>query len=92
MDLDREHYINSVNLNIDTDFPYLVLNVVGGNAFPRNTGTEGKYRPASYAKNPPLHRKTLCGRYYIGRSGHERQYQQIGMFPLFQTEYEYHTL
>ncbi len=38
MDLDREHYINSVNLNIDTDFPYLVLNVVGGNAFPRNPG------------------------------------------------------
>ena len=238
MDLDREHYINSVNLNIDTDFPYLVLNVVGGNAFPRNPGFgvmhwhedlqfilvldgtievrtldtsvlicagEGLFinknvvhdvrRPRNchynsflfpayflefYAGSPAKdfvdsvtandrlafihfttaldwHReiiaqlkqlvqiekkqssaayfyvyevlvrlsllwlvmrkhvalpqeqresivrlrmqkilrfieKTLCGRYYIGRSGHERQYQQIGMFPLFQTEYEYHTL
>ncbi len=26
MDSDREHYINSVNLNIDTDFPYLQRN------------------------------------------------------------------
>ena len=38
MDLDREHYINSVNLNIDTDFPYLVLDVINDNSFPRNPG------------------------------------------------------
>ena len=36
MDLDREQYINSVNLNIDTDFPYLVLDVINDNSFPRN--------------------------------------------------------
>lgn len=38
MDLDREQYINSVNLNIDTDFPYLVLDVINDNSFPRNPG------------------------------------------------------
>ncbi len=38
MDLDRGSYINSVNLNIDTDFPYLVLDVADGSAYPRNPG------------------------------------------------------
>lgn len=38
MDFDREQYINSVNLNIDTNFPYLVLDVINDNAFPRNPG------------------------------------------------------
>ena len=31
-------YINSVNLNKDTNFPYLVLNVFNGNSYPRNPG------------------------------------------------------
>lgn len=31
-------YINSVNLNQNTNFPYLVLNVVNGNSYPRNPG------------------------------------------------------
>ena len=31
-------YINSVNLNQNTDFPYLVLNVVGDESYPRNPG------------------------------------------------------
>ncbi|MBP3366157.1 MAG: helix-turn-helix transcriptional regulator [Treponema sp.] len=30
--------INSVNLYSDTDFPYLVLNVMGRNSYPRNAG------------------------------------------------------
>ncbi len=38
MDSNRENYINSVNLNIDTDFPYLVLDVVNDNSYPRNPG------------------------------------------------------
>ena len=38
MDLEKENYINSVNLNIDTDFPYLVLDVEGDKACPRNPG------------------------------------------------------
>lgn len=38
MALDREQYINSVNLNIDTDFPYLVLDVINDDSFPRNPG------------------------------------------------------
>lgn len=38
MDLKRENYINSINLNIDTDFPYLVLDVTGKNSYPRNPG------------------------------------------------------
>lgn len=36
--MNREHYINSVNLNQNTDFPYLVLNVYNGNSYPRNPG------------------------------------------------------
>lgn len=34
----KENYINSINLNIDTDFPYLVLDVIGKNSYPRNPG------------------------------------------------------
>lgn len=36
--MDKEQYINSVNLNAGSDFPYLVLNVIGGNSYPRNSG------------------------------------------------------
>lgn len=36
--MERDNYINSVNLNIDTDFPYLVLDVIGENSYPRNPG------------------------------------------------------
>lgn len=32
------NYINSVNLNQNTNFPYLVLNVINGNSYPRNPG------------------------------------------------------
>ncbi|UWD48347.1 AraC family transcriptional regulator [Clostridioides difficile] len=35
---DKEHYINSVNLNANTDFPYLILNVINDKAYPRNLG------------------------------------------------------
>ena len=31
-------YINSVNLNQNTNFPYLVLNVINGSSYPRNPG------------------------------------------------------
>ena len=34
----KEDYINSVNLNLHTDFPYLVLNVENDQSFPRNPG------------------------------------------------------
>lgn len=34
----HEKYINSVNLNQNTNFPYLVLNVIDGNSSPRNPG------------------------------------------------------
>ena len=34
----QNEYINSVNLNQNTNFPYLVLNVFNGNSFPRNPG------------------------------------------------------
>lgn len=33
-----ESYINSVNLNKNTDFPYLVLNVKNDKSFPLNPG------------------------------------------------------
>lgn len=36
--MERDHYINSVNLNIHTNFPYLVLDVVNDNSYPRNPG------------------------------------------------------
>lgn len=38
MEMQRKNYINSVNLNINTDFPYLVLNVVNDKSSPRNPG------------------------------------------------------
>lgn len=31
----RESFYNSVNLNADTDFPYLVLNVINGRSYPQ---------------------------------------------------------
>lgn len=34
----QDKYINSVNLNQGTNFPYLVLNVFNGNSYPRNPG------------------------------------------------------
>lgn len=34
----NEEYINSVNLNSETDFPYLVLDVVNDESYPRNPG------------------------------------------------------
>lgn len=36
--MEHQNYINSVNLNQNTDFPYLVLNVVNDNSYPRNPG------------------------------------------------------
>ena len=34
----REDYINSVNLNSNTDFPYLVLDVINDRSYPKNPG------------------------------------------------------
>ncbi len=31
-------YINSVNLNADSDFPYIVLDVINEQIYPRNSG------------------------------------------------------
>lgn len=36
--MNHDKYINSVNLNQNTNFPYLVLNVINGNSYPRNPG------------------------------------------------------
>ena len=36
--MEQTEYINSVNLNQSTNFPYLVLNVVNDNSYPRNPG------------------------------------------------------
>lgn len=33
--MEKEKYINSINLNIDTDFPYLVLEVIGNSSYPQ---------------------------------------------------------
>lgn len=38
MESKKENYINSVNLNIDTDFPYLVLDVTNNRSYPHNPG------------------------------------------------------
>lgn len=32
------NYINSINLKSNSDFPYLVLNVINDSSFPRNPG------------------------------------------------------
>ena len=34
----EQSYINSINLKADTEFPYLVLEVVGGHSYPLNPG------------------------------------------------------
>lgn len=36
--MEHQNYLNSVNLNQNTDFPYLVLRVVDDNSYPRNPG------------------------------------------------------
>lgn len=36
--MDNEQYLNSVNLNGGSDFPYLVLNVINDESYPRNPG------------------------------------------------------
>ena len=36
--MNHDKYINSVNLNQNENFPYLVLNVINGNSYPRNPG------------------------------------------------------
>lgn len=36
--MNKEQYINSINLNNDTDFPYLVLDVMNDTSIPRNPG------------------------------------------------------
>lgn len=36
--LKEENYINSVNLRNNSNFPYLVLNVIDGHSYPRNSG------------------------------------------------------
>ncbi|MDO4545776.1 MAG: AraC family transcriptional regulator [Bacillota bacterium] len=38
MQTEREKYINSVNLNINTDFPYLAIDVVDDRSYPVNPG------------------------------------------------------
>lgn len=35
---EKENYINSVNINNNTDFPYLVLDVINDTSYPRNPG------------------------------------------------------
>ena len=34
----QNNYINSINLNADSDFPYLVLDVINDQSYPRNPG------------------------------------------------------
>lgn len=36
--MEKEQYINSVNLKAGTDFPYLVMEVINGQSYPRNPG------------------------------------------------------
>lgn len=38
MKSEQSNYINSVNLNADSDFPYLVLDVINDQSYPRNPG------------------------------------------------------
>ncbi len=38
MTISEQSYINSVNLKADTEFPYLVLEVIGGHSYPLNPG------------------------------------------------------
>lgn len=38
MKVEKEQYLNSINLNVHTEFPYLVLEVVNDRAYPQNPG------------------------------------------------------
>lgn len=40
MDLEQEDYINSVNLNRNIDFPYLVFYAINDGYYPRNPGSQ----------------------------------------------------
>lgn len=44
MENEKNNYINSVNLNADSNFPYLVLNVVNDESYPRNPGFHVMHR------------------------------------------------
>lgn len=35
---EKDNFINSVNLNIDTDFPYLVMDIINGCSYPQSPG------------------------------------------------------
>ena len=35
---ENRRFINSINLNAGTDFPYLVLEIINEQSFPRNPG------------------------------------------------------
>ena len=43
MENGKEDFINSVNLNINADFPYLVLDVISDKSYPRNPGFQVMY-------------------------------------------------
>lgn len=34
MNMEKDGYINPINLNANTDFPYLVLDVINGHSYP----------------------------------------------------------
>lgn len=38
MNMEKGEYINSINLNANTDFPYLVLDVINEHSYPRKPG------------------------------------------------------
>lgn len=43
MECEQKKYINSINLNINTDFPYVVIDVINNKSYPRNKGFQGMH-------------------------------------------------
>lgn len=53
-------YINSINLNQETDFPYLVLNVINDMSYPRNPGFLAGCISLDEKDGKELHRHWRC--------------------------------
>lgn len=73
MENEKNNYINSVNLNADSNFPYLVLNVVNDESYPRNSGFHVMHWHEDlqfiYVLDGEIEVKTLDASFRVGKKG-----------------------
>ena len=83
--MSNEAFINSVNLNARTDFPYLVLDGINGQSYPRTPGFQVMHWHTD-ANLSPIYPGALQPGGDPGGTGRQRPCEQIGMSPLFPAE------